>query len=166
MDSSIKRIIRFAVFTFVVFFLAYIGLNLARIYDSNLERKQLLEQLLPQIAVLSLRVWSFIQPFLQIILIIVIVLWLLERLGINLKPQEAGFDWDVQKIIALIVIGAFAMAALAGIDGSISALKDLALVVIGFYFGTQKRSVEITDKGAKIMDEHVNPTEQTQQNNP
>jgi hypothetical protein len=53
----------------------------------------------------------------------------------------------------LIVISAFAIAALAGLDGA-GSLKDVALVVVGFYFGSQRRRTEIqTDKDKVTIEE-------------
>ena len=44
------------------------------------------------------------------------------------------------------------MGGLTGLD----ALKDLALVVVGFYFGTQRRSIETQTGAGKItvVEEH------------
>jgi len=43
-------------------------------------------------------------------------------------------DWDIRSLLAFVVVAAFCIAAIGGSDGS-HLLKDVALVVIGFYFG-------------------------------
>lgn len=70
----------------------------------------------------------------------------------------------MQTIIALVIMVAFALAALSGIEGA-AMLKDVALVVVGFYFGTQKRTNEIVngDKRHTIIEEHTNDREKEEQ---
>jgi len=47
----------------------------------------------------------------------------------------------------------------SGLTVGLGALKDVALVVVGFYFGTQKRVVELETKACKMREviEHSNP---------
>jgi hypothetical protein len=53
-------------------------------------------------------------------------------------PSEITFGANVQALLAIVLILAFAVSAIGGV-GDTSALKDIALVVVGFYFGTRKR---------------------------
>ena len=66
-------------------------------------------------------------------------------------------EWNVQTIIALVVVVAFSLAALTGIEG-VADLKDIALVVVGFYSGTKKKSLEVTKGDTKLVstEEHIN----------
>lgn len=48
----------------------------------------------------------------------------------------------VQALIAGVVVFAFAIAAISGQVEGANALKDLALVVVGFYFGTKIKDGE------------------------
>jgi hypothetical protein len=168
MASALKWIISLTIIVAFIFLIAFIGLNVAAIYEIDPEHKRALQQLIPQIGILGVGAWEFIRPFLQLIIVIVIILWLLEKLGVSLTSRETRFEWNVQVIIALIIVSAFAIAALAGISDSIGALKDLALVVVGFYFGTQKKSLELqTDKGIlKILEEHINAIKAQQKPEP
>ena len=52
-------------------------------------------------------------------------------------------------MIALIVIGSFALTAFLNFEGA-TLLKDVALVVVGFYFGTRVK-----------VDENVNAAAET-----
>lgn len=47
--------------------------------------------------------------------------------------------------------------ALSGVEGA-HMLKDVALVVVGFYFGTQKRTTEVINGENKTItsEEHIN----------
>ncbi|MEJ1975067.1 MAG: hypothetical protein WDN49_02420 [Acetobacteraceae bacterium] len=62
-----------------------------------------------------------------------------EKSEVNLGTGAGGGLNNVQALIAIIVVGAFALSALTGIGSHTSDLKDIALVVVGFYFGTRRR---------------------------
>jgi hypothetical protein len=105
--------------------------------------------------------FNFLRPFLQLILILVIIEWLLNKFNISLSSPSLKLDWNVQTVIALIVVCAFSIAALGDIAGADS-LKDLALVVVGFYFGTQKKTVYREKDGEKsVIEEQYTPTPTT-----
>lgn len=55
---------------------------------------------------------------------------------IHFDPQTI-FGGNVQAILAIVIIIAFAISAIGAV-GQTSALKDVALVVVGFYFGSRK----------------------------
>lgn len=137
---------------------AYIALTIASQYDTSVDHRELYRTLDEKIQYVATQGWSLLRPFLQLILVLGVVDWILTRIGINLTSPK-DFSWNVQTVIAITVTGAFCIAALANIGGA-SDLKDLALVVVGFYFGTQKRSVEVHKDGSYIStEEHQNPTE-------
>jgi len=92
---------------------------------------------------------NFIAPVLQVALIIMILIAAAERFGLTKDKNWAGFaalsiPTNVQAFIAVAIIGAVVIAALAGLDKG-GVLKDLALVVVGFYFGTRRRQGEIEE---------------------
>ncbi len=97
----------------------------------------------------------------QLFVVLVVVEWFLKRMGLSFRSSSIlkGLEWNTQTIIAVVVITAFSIAALAGLTTGLGALKDVALVVVGFYFGTQKRVVEIESERGKIREvvEHENP---------
>ncbi len=92
----------------------------------------------------------FIAPVLQLALIIMILIAAAERFGFTLETKNwSGFAAlgaanNVQAFIAVTVISGVVIAALVGLDSQ-GVLKDLALVVVGFYFGTRRRQNEIED---------------------
>jgi len=55
---------------------------------------------------------SVFAPLIQLFVVLVIVEWFLKRLGINLRSSETwkGLEWNTQTIVAVVVIGAFAVA--------------------------------------------------------
>lgn len=158
MPSPLKWIIYLTIFLLVFLLLAYVGLSTAAIYEQSPERKEVFGTVASQIAIVGREGWTFIKPFLQLIVVLVIVSWILEKFGVNLQSKVFQFDWDVQTVIALLVIGAFTVAALGGITAGIGTLEDLALVVIGFYFGSQQKTDEgKKNKGKKtVVEEHEN----------
>ena len=164
--NPLRIVIRYAVWIFLLLLLIYVLLNVAvatlqylqadssygttKIPNTVVERVQHVSD---QIETVTGYVWRFFVPFLQLALLFLIIDWLLTRFGIDVLSKGKQFDWNIQTIIALIVISAFAIAALAGLDGA-GSLKDVALVVVGFYFGSQRRRTEIqTDKDKVTIEE-------------
>jgi len=96
----------------------------------------------------------FISPLLQLSLVLLILIGLARYFNIEIPRGLAGFQRGalssmntIQALIALIIVSAFCIAALAGLDGA-GSLKDLALVVVGFYFGSRRRP---QDEGADTI---------------
>jgi hypothetical protein len=158
MPKGLRWIVYLTISLLIFFLIAYTALSVGAIYDQDAQRKQVLSEVAGQIGAIGRNGWGFIRPFLQLILVLVIIDWILSKWGINLQSNVFRFEWNIQTLIALIVIGAFAIAALGGISDGIGTLKDLALVVVGFYFGTQKRTIEVQTKEGKetIIEEHTN----------
>jgi hypothetical protein len=84
------------------------------------------------------RFWDFLQPLLTIAVLLMIVDWFLRRLGIRFTPSTALTNINVQAAIALLVIGSLALASFISKDTA-EPLKELSLVVVGFYFGSRSR---------------------------
>jgi hypothetical protein len=83
----------------------------------------------------------FIKPLLQLGILLYILIAAAERLGFQTNAFTGALKEvpiNVQAFIAVVIIVSFSIAALAGV-GDVSALKDIALVVVGFYFGTRQR---------------------------
>ncbi|WP_236207827.1 hypothetical protein [Pseudomonas tohonis] len=89
---------------------------------------------------------NFLGPVLQLAIVVAILLHAAEKIGVlkqdattSLFSKIAAAN-NVQAFIAIVIIVSLSIATLGGI-GDVPVLKDLALVVVGFYFGT-KRQVE------------------------
>jgi hypothetical protein len=82
-------------------------------------------------------VWRFLSPLLQLIIVLIILHWFLARMGIDLTLNNAVFDLNVQSVLAFLIVGTFCISTLIGY--TIEGLKELSLVVVGFYFGTRAR---------------------------
>lgn len=85
--------------------------------------------------------FNFLRPFLQLVIILILVEWLLGKFNTSLWSSGGTIVWNIQTVIGLIIIAGFTLAALAGING-VANLKEIALVVVGFYFGTQRKSIQ------------------------
>jgi hypothetical protein len=90
----------------------------------------------------------FIKPILQLALVLVIWIEAGRRLGIISDQMTLSGSYgliiesaSIQAVIAIIIVVAVSISALAGI-GDTPVLKDLALVVVGFYFGTRRSKIE------------------------
>jgi uncharacterized membrane protein len=83
-----------------------------------------------------LRIWVFVRPIMQLIIVLFVVFWFAQIVGIN-KDSLASFSaLEIKTTLAIFVIGAFCIAAFLS-DSPATWLKEIALVVIGFYFGTK-----------------------------
>jgi hypothetical protein len=95
---------------------------------------------------------GFIAGPLSLAIILHILISMAEKLGwrtdaltsMSFDPRRLSMGSGVQAVIAVVIIIAFAVSALGNV-GQVSALKDIALVVVGFYFGDRKRTGEIQD---------------------
>jgi len=79
------------------------------------------------------RVWSFARPILQLIIILFVIYWFGQSIGLT---KETFGTQDIKTTLAFFVVGAFCVAAFLS-ESPAASLKDFALVVIGFYFGTR-----------------------------
>ena len=87
-----------------------------------------------KLAAVSREVWAFGRPILRAALLLAIALSLLSFFNLDLKTLTGGIPWDIRSLLAFLVVGSFCVASIAGSDYS-SFLKDVSLVIIGFYFG-------------------------------
>lgn len=156
-QNPLLSVLKLAGFVFFVLLLTFVGLTIWTSVDTNPEHRALSAALMGSISSVGQTAWTFVRPLLQLIIVLVILDWVLRRTGIQLGAGVRRFDWNVQAIIAIIVVAAYAVAELGGIGDS--GLKDITLVVVGFYFGTQRHSFEVDPKTGKlrVLDEHLNP---------
>ena len=161
LKNPLRLIVNTTIIVFIILLITYVGAQVALTAlpndSDNLKRTELLRTLSDNIRILSIFVFEFVRPFLQLIIILIILEWLLNKFGLSLNRETVKFDWNVQTVIGVVVIIAFSLAALSGVAGA-SMLKDVALVVVGFYFGTQKKTNEIIQGDTKITssEEHTN----------
>lgn len=101
----------------------------------------------------------FIAPVVQIALVVMILIAAAERFGFTQEKRlwsgfaALGTANNVQAFIAVAIVGGLVFGMLGRLldTSAQSDLKDLALVVVGFYFGTRRRQGEVEDAvaGAK-----------------
>jgi hypothetical protein len=73
-----------------------------------------------------------------LIAVLLILEWVFSNVGIHLRLNEISTGWNVQTFIAGIIIVTSCIAVLADIQ-VVAYLKDVVLIVIGFYFATRAR---------------------------
>ena len=76
-------------------------------------------------------------PFLQLIIVLAVLQWFLEKRGIQVSFIQLGWGWDALLLVALIVIFTFCLVSLSGMEDR--GIKEAPLVVIAFYFGSAKK---------------------------
>jgi hypothetical protein len=114
-------------------FFLYIGLASSAAIDADADRVTAYHKLSDLIRDFVVYIIEFARPFVEIILLFLIVHWAMQRFNISLQIPQVG-DWKILNIVVIIVTGGFVYAALRGLNG-VTYLRDLALVVLGFYFG-------------------------------
>jgi len=148
-----------AILTFVAY-LVFLGLSMQSSANSQLPiQPEIAKNIAFEIREFGVFAFEFIKPFLQLTIMLIIVDWLLRRIGIKYKLDFKLTDINTQTVIGLILICAFTLSALSGVG--VGHLKDIALVVVGFYFGTQKRTIkyQTEDQNIVVEEEHKNPRE-------
>ncbi len=122
-------------FVFLVF-AAIFGAYLYFAYKSlsSLDEGRRSQEIEEKIATLAQHAWFFIQPILQAALVIAIAIYAFSFFNFDLNLIAEKLDWDFRALLAFVVVAAFAISAIGGSNGA-HLLKDVALVVVGFYFG-------------------------------
>jgi hypothetical protein len=80
---------------------------------------------------------------------IAVIIGLLLRF-IDLPTFLKGDAWPARTVIALILVFSFAAATMINVDDkALTALKDVTLIVVGFYFGAAKAAEQRKEKDKK-----------------
>ena|ERR1700682_3271670 len=127
-----KAVLILAIVIFILLFGSYLAVeSLPSEWLGGADRVRIISA---QIAEIGSEAWKFARPLLQLLIILLILQSLLLRYGAQLSGIPAALAGDVKSLLAILVVAAFALAALGGVQTADS-LKDVALVVLGFYFG-------------------------------
>lgn len=136
---------RTIVFLTIVFALLLIGLNVGlqlMQIDGQVNIKAV-EEAQKIVNNVGEEAWRFSSPLLQLIIVFLILQWLLSKSGLDLSFRNLG-ALNVQILIAILIIATFCISALGNLPG-LPLTKDLALIVIGFYFGTRTKNSSTID---------------------
>lgn len=130
-----------------------VGLSLMSI--DSLQASPGLKQAQEVVDSVSSGAWQFGQPLLQLLVVLALGEWFVSRLGLKVSSIGLG-SINIQTFIAIAIIFTFCLAALGNLPG-LAYLKDVVLIVIGFYFGTRSRqqpdqeSVDRNEAGGKQL---------------
>jgi hypothetical protein len=127
------KIIKTTKWVSILTLLLYIGLESSAAIDADADRVNAYRKINSMIHDLAAYVIDFARPFVEIMLMFLIVYWAKHRFNVQLEIPPMG-DWKIGNMLVIIVISGFVFAALRGYSG-VTYLHDLALVVLGFYFG-------------------------------
>src|SRR5215467_14547217 len=138
-----RGLVTAAILVFLVIFAAYLALELLPSeYFGGVDRVRIVSA---NIESLGSEAWSFARPLLQLIVVLAILEWVLGRLGIKLDLGRLDLSRDIRSLLAIMVVIGFSLAALSGSLGS-GALKDVCLVVLGFYFGGLSKATTVSSE--------------------
>lgn len=108
-----------------------------------------LQQFSPALGRFALEIWAFLAPILSLIVIIVTLRWLLFSPRHAFSKRLGGLVTDVPSLIAIVVLVTMCVLPLVRVDIPQS-LGNIALVIIGFYFGVERRNISRRD--AEVID--------------
>jgi hypothetical protein len=154
MNSVLKWIVGVGVIWFVVTLglTAYLAWIQASSHAATVN-EQVVSGVLSNVMGWGSALGHFIAPVVQIALIVMILIVAAERFGFTGDQRHwggfaaLGATNNVQAFIAVAVIGGLVVGMFGGLLNSdaVKDLKDLALVVVGFYFGTRRRQGDVED---------------------
>jgi hypothetical protein len=136
----------------VLFLLMAVGVEAVSAMDPTVSQQ--LQGTRDLIRIVGLSGWDFMRPLLQLLAVLVIFDWLANRLGVQLKLEHLRGTLSVQTFIAGAIVTTFCVAVLADIK-AVEYLKDVVLIVIGFYFGTRAKTED--EKRASVEADVENP---------
>jgi len=126
-----KTIVSTAAWLFALVFCVYLAVELVPAnYLGGADRVRIVADRIGQV---TSEAWDFARPILQLVVVLLIIKSFAGFVNMESDVQRLIFS-DTRSLLATVVVVAFAFAALAGTPGQ-SLLKDVALVIIGFYFG-------------------------------
>jgi uncharacterized membrane protein YhaH (DUF805 family) len=130
----ISSVIGWIVFLVIAYFLLYAGVSVATFY-ANATDSSTIGAIRQQLRDIGVAGWEFLSPLLQLAIVLVIVAWAIERFDLRLKLPEIVSDHNIKGVLAILVVTGFLVAVLGSLRYT-SDIKDVALVIIGFYFGS------------------------------
>ena len=100
--------------------------------------------------ILLMKLWAFIKPILQLIIIAVILRWLFFSSKNAISAQLKNLTLDVPSFTTVFVIAALCLLPIMGTPIP-ETLGNIGLVIVGFYFGSikQRGVTGDGDKGSK-----------------
>lgn len=80
--------------------------------------------------------WDVAKPALELLLILGVLVWAWQ-VTFKDRANNLNLQWDTRTMIGVVLIGTFCLATLIN-SSAANLLKDVVLVVVGFYFGTRE----------------------------
>jgi len=146
--TAMQSIIRWTVGLGLLWFGSSVGLGVLATAPEAQEKAPQLVAIATQVKAIGSELGTFIAPILQLALVLLILVAVAERFGFTTEKRDwSGFvstTSNVQAFIAVVIVSALVIGALAGI-ARVDVLKDIALVVVGFYFGTRRSQTSIDE---------------------
>jgi hypothetical protein len=141
--TKMRMLVGWSVIVGLIWFLTFAALQVLAVSSPDTARH--LEPIMQLLEGIGVGLATFIKPLLQLAIVLLILLEAAKRLGfvsdqmtISVSTSSILQSKSIQAVIAIIIVAAVSISALAGV-GDTAVLKDLALVVVGFYFGTKAK---------------------------
>ncbi len=105
---ELGSLLSYAFLVFLLFFAANILVD--ALPSESLGGPDRVRILADKISSATSEAWRFGRPILQLIVILVLLQWILRRLGLSLQLQSIPLTWDIRALLAILVVAAFSLA--------------------------------------------------------
>jgi hypothetical protein len=132
-SRTVSRVIFWLVTLIIAYFALYAGVSYVAFFENP--DSSTLKGIQAELHDMGAAGWNFVRPLLQLSIVLLLLAWALDRFNIKWDLSSLSSEQTVKGLLAVLIVVGLILSVLGGL-GYTSELKDVALVVIGFYFGT------------------------------
>ncbi len=154
-ENQIVKIVRLCIWFIALALILYlVSFFINSVAPLNFKGDTFFKTIEEQLLELATIIWTFLKPFLQVIFCILVLDWGLKKMGVQpkIKFNLKEYNLKFPSLLLLIIVLAFAVSIFYEIEQA-NGLKELALVVIGYYFGTQSDFITSKNDVVKVKEE-------------
>jgi hypothetical protein len=116
---------------------------------SKFQPTEIFASMFDSVTNLAGKIWDFLAPVLQFVIVVVLLRWLLLPPQGRLSSQLRNIVKDVPAAIAILVVGTLCLITVLG-KSVPEALSNVALVIVGFYFGQERLKKVLSEEEKEI----------------
>lgn len=143
MENLLSSLVSWSLTIMTFLGITYLALQATAIYFSYRNEEQnvhiVADRAAKALSVAILHIWNFINPIIRSVIVIALIYYFAKSSGLLQEEFLDANKFDSKNLLTFFVVGVFGVAALTS-QNPAAWLKDIVLVVIGFYFGTKAGS--------------------------
>jgi len=135
-NNSLRIIVNWIIFFVITAGVLFIS---SKVMDIFFFENHYLLKLSIELKSIGIKIFNFVSPFIKLIICLLILDWILYKLGINLSDKLAKLDLNWQLLVSIgIIVFIISILAIMGGIGFIHFFKSIIFLGVGFYLGMQK----------------------------